>query len=306
MTGYLFENRWTEVLIINYRQFYITLRISSTKVRNSLVFLKKRNLRVIYYTIVIALVIIVISISLVTTISFRFLSLYHNYCQNKATSEAIRKEFIDNTTFFADCQRRAGHPLPLGAYLLKPVQRITKYQLLLRELERHCRPELQGDLRLLGPLRLQSECDIYSFSRKKKGKLSRGQRRHLFLFDGGVLFCKKRSPPSNQPTSLDPEYYEHKMCIPVSVLSFIFSTFCLFLFSDSDSIHILTFKHKVISCHIYVNYRESSLGVFSFRSDYDGNDGTKVSSMVYYLLTYYREITFTFYMTDKFSFISTI
>ncbi|EPB69353.1 hypothetical protein ANCCEY_11560 [Ancylostoma ceylanicum] len=159
------------------------------------------------------------------------------------------------SSFFADCQRRAGHPLPLGAYLLKPVQRITKYQLLLRELERHCRPEVRpevaaalstmlellaqinaaihqlhisgfnGDLRLLGPLRLQSECDVYQFSRKKKGKTARAQRRnrsfsrHLFLFDGGVLFCKKRNPPS-QPSSLDPEYYEHKMCIPVRFLSF--------------------------------------------------------------------------------------
>ncbi|EYC45731.1 hypothetical protein Y032_0418g1116 [Ancylostoma ceylanicum] len=180
----------------------------------------------------------------------RFLSLYHAYCQNKAASDAIRKEFCEMSSFFADCQRRAGHPLPLGAYLLKPVQRITKYQLLLRELERHCRPEVRpevaaalstmlellaqinaaihqlhisgfnGDLRLLGPLRLQSECDVYQFSRKKKGKTARAQRRHLFLFDGGVLFCKKRNPPS-QPSSLDPEYYEHKMCIPVRFLSFV-------------------------------------------------------------------------------------
>ena len=140
--------------------------------------------------------------------------------------------------------------LPLGAYLLKPVQRITKYQLLLRELERHCRPEVRpdvgaalsamldllaqinaaihqlhisgfnGDLRLLGALRLQSECDVFAFSRKKKSKLNRAQRRHLFLFDGGVLFCKKRSPPSGQPTAMDPEFFEHKMCIPTSSLGF--------------------------------------------------------------------------------------
>lgn len=31
-----------------------------------------------------------------------------------------------------ECQRKLGHKLPLSAYLLKPVQRITKYQLLLK------------------------------------------------------------------------------------------------------------------------------------------------------------------------------
>lgn len=35
---------------------------------------------------------------------------------------------------FQECQRRLQHKLPLDAYLLKPVQRITKYQLLLKDL----------------------------------------------------------------------------------------------------------------------------------------------------------------------------
>ncbi|KAJ1350796.1 RhoGEF, variant 2 [Parelaphostrongylus tenuis] len=189
------------------------------------------------------------SVKILLMTSFSFLQLYRTYCQNKAASDALRIQFSETSTFFEDCQRRACHPLPLGAYLLKPVQRITKYQLLLRELERHCRPEVRldvtealstmlellaqinatiqqlhisgfnGDLRLLGPLRLRSECDVYQFSRKKKGKLSRAQRRHLFLFDSGILFCKKRSL-SNQPSSLDSEFYEHKMCIPMSSLGF--------------------------------------------------------------------------------------
>lgn len=30
------------------------------------------------------------------------------------------------------CQEKLGHRLPLGAYLLLPMQRITKYQLLLK------------------------------------------------------------------------------------------------------------------------------------------------------------------------------
>lgn len=47
---------------------------------------------------------------------------------------------------FQDCQKRAGHLLPLSAYLLKPVQRITKYQLLLKEMLRYCGEEIRHDV----------------------------------------------------------------------------------------------------------------------------------------------------------------
>uniref|UniRef100_A0A915DRD1 DH domain-containing protein n=1 Tax=Ditylenchus dipsaci TaxID=166011 RepID=A0A915DRD1_9BILA len=182
-----------------------------------------------------------------------FLSLYRPYCQNKPISEALRggsstdnHQPSDQCKFFVDCQRKAGHLLPLSAYLLKPIQRITKYQLLLKELLRFCpdnnRLDVQsalasmldllaqlnadmqqlhilgfaGDLRLLGPLRLQAECEVYGFKRKTRRLANKAQKRHLFLFDGGILFCKKRM----QPVQYASEYYEHKLCIPMHSLGF--------------------------------------------------------------------------------------
>ncbi len=49
------------------------------------------------------------------------------------------------------CQQEAGHQLPLTSYLLKPMQRITKYQLLLKDLVDSSnvvcgRPELESAL----------------------------------------------------------------------------------------------------------------------------------------------------------------
>lgn len=58
--------------------------------------------------------------------------MYSIYCQNKPRSEDLRTKIGDNNPFFKACQRKLNHSLPLGAYLLKPVQRITKYQLLLK------------------------------------------------------------------------------------------------------------------------------------------------------------------------------
>ncbi|XP_055627660.1 rhoGEF domain-containing protein gxcJ isoform X2 [Toxorhynchites rutilus septentrionalis] len=63
-----------------------------------------------------------------------FFRLYSYYCQNIPRSERLRETLVDTHLFLQECQKKLGHKLPLAAYLLKPVQRITKYQLLLKDL----------------------------------------------------------------------------------------------------------------------------------------------------------------------------
>lgn len=58
-----------------------------------------------------------------------------------------RDHNADGCRFFVECQKRAGHQLPLSAYLLKPIQRITKYQLLLKELLRFCEDSSTEEMR---------------------------------------------------------------------------------------------------------------------------------------------------------------
>jgi pleckstrin homology domain-containing family G member 4 len=79
--------------------------------------------------------------------------MYSSYCQNMSRSEALRQAADEQQcTFFKECQLKLNHKLPLGAYLLKPVQRITKYQLLLKDLLKYSEdlpkslPELQSAL----------------------------------------------------------------------------------------------------------------------------------------------------------------
>lgn len=51
-----------------------------------------------------------------------------------ALAECMRSKA--QARFLRECQERLRHALPLGAYLLKPVQRILKYHLLL-QVSRH-------------------------------------------------------------------------------------------------------------------------------------------------------------------------
>ncbi|KAF4083892.1 hypothetical protein AMELA_G00122530 [Ameiurus melas] len=76
-----------------------------------------------------------------------YFDIYTQYCTNYPNSVATLTECMRNKTlakFFWDRQATLQHSLPLGAYLLKPVQRILKYHLLLQEIAKHFDPEEEG------------------------------------------------------------------------------------------------------------------------------------------------------------------
>ncbi|XP_038621626.1 pleckstrin homology domain-containing family G member 3 isoform X1 [Tachyglossus aculeatus] len=66
--------------------------------------------------------------------------IYTQYCTNYPNSVAALTECMrekHQAKFFRDRQELLQHSLPLGSYLLKPVQRILKYHLLLQEIAKH-------------------------------------------------------------------------------------------------------------------------------------------------------------------------
>uniref|UniRef100_A0A3Q2DW04 Mucin-5AC-like n=1 Tax=Cyprinodon variegatus TaxID=28743 RepID=A0A3Q2DW04_CYPVA len=66
--------------------------------------------------------------------------IYTLYCMNYPNSVAVLRECMKNGSlvrFFQERQATLNHSLPLETYLLKPVQRILKYHLLLQELSKH-------------------------------------------------------------------------------------------------------------------------------------------------------------------------
>ncbi|XP_061385706.1 guanine nucleotide exchange factor DBS-like isoform X3 [Danaus plexippus] len=150
-----------------------------------------------------------------------FFRLYSYYCQNIPRSERLRETLVDTHLFLQACQQRLGHKLPLAAYLLKPVQRITKYQLLLKDLLRYseCGSMSAGlqqaldcmlvvlkcvndsmhqiaitgvpvDLNQQGELLLQGSFLVSSENKRDLRLRIRPRRRHIFLYEKAMLFCK--------------------------------------------------------------------------------------------------------------------
>uniref|UniRef100_A0A3B3WR07 Mcf.2 cell line derived transforming sequence-like a n=1 Tax=Poecilia mexicana TaxID=48701 RepID=A0A3B3WR07_9TELE len=155
------------------------------------------------------------------------LQIYEAYCQNKPRSESLWRQCSD-CAFFQECQKKLEHKLGLDSYLLKPVQRITKYQLLLKELLKYSKGcdganDLQealssilgilkavndsmhliaitgyeGNLSDLGRLLMQGSFSVWTEHKKGHAKVKdlarfKPMQRHLFLHEKALLFCKKR------------------------------------------------------------------------------------------------------------------
>ncbi|XP_014247905.1 pleckstrin homology domain-containing family G member 3 isoform X2 [Cimex lectularius] len=74
-------------------------------------------------------------------------SIYTDYCTNYPRTVSVLTELMrqENTVrLFRERQSSLQHTLPLGSYLLKPVQRILKYHLLLQNIVKNLAPEAEG------------------------------------------------------------------------------------------------------------------------------------------------------------------
>ncbi|XP_061735316.1 guanine nucleotide exchange factor DBS-like isoform X4 [Nerophis ophidion] len=177
------------------------------------------------------------------------LQIYEKYCHNKPRSESLWRQCSDAAFFqvllqhvrlyqlvllslfffiFQECQKKLEHKLGLDSYLLKPVQRITKYQLLLKEMLKYSKGceganDLQealtsilgilkavndsmhliaitgyeGNLGDLGKLLMQGSFSVWTEHKKGHVKVKdlarfKPMQRHLFLHEKALLFCKKR------------------------------------------------------------------------------------------------------------------
>lgn len=155
------------------------------------------------------------------------LQIYEKYCHNKPRSESLWRQCSD-CAFFQECQKKLEHKLGLDSYLLKPVQRITKYQLLLKEMLKYSKgcegaDDLQdaltsilgilkavndsmhliaitgyeGNLSELGKLLMQGSFSVWTEHKKGHVKVKdlarfKPMQRHLFLHEKALLFCKRR------------------------------------------------------------------------------------------------------------------
>ncbi|KAM4570403.1 rho guanine nucleotide exchange factor 25 isoform 1-T1 [Fundulus diaphanus] len=171
----------------------------------------------------------------------RRLHMYVVYCQNKPKSEHIVSEYIE--TYFEELRQQLGQRLQLNDLLIKPVQRIMKYQLLLKdffkyytkagmdieELEKAVEvmclvPKRCDDMMNVG--RLQGfegkitaqgkllQQDTFTVTEQDSGFLSRARERRVFLFEQLVIF----SEPIDRKKGFSIPGYIFKNSIKVSCL----------------------------------------------------------------------------------------
>ncbi|XP_062279491.1 guanine nucleotide exchange factor DBS isoform X1 [Scomber scombrus] len=173
------------------------------------------------------------------------LQVYEKYCQNKPRSEVLWRQCGDSL-FFQECQKKLDHKLSLDAYLLKPVQRITKYQLMLKEMLKCSKGEgtaeleealatmldiiksvndsmhqiaitgFEGNLSELGKLLMQGSFNVWTDHKKGHSKVKdlarfKPMQRHLFLYDKTLLFCKKRDETTDGHEKTPSYSFKHSL-----------------------------------------------------------------------------------------------
>ncbi|KAJ8253327.1 hypothetical protein GJAV_G00211670 [Gymnothorax javanicus] len=169
----------------------------------------------------------------------RRLHMYVVYCQNKPRSEFIVAEY---DSYFEEVQQEISSRLSISDFLIKPIQRITKYQLLLKDFLKYsskagldCQeiqkavdlmflvPKRCNDMMNLGRLqgyegKLTSQGkllqqDTFFVTEQDSGVLSRSKERRVFLFEQIVIFSELLRKGSSTPG------YQFKKSIKVSYLS---------------------------------------------------------------------------------------
>uniref|UniRef100_A0A8C1K0V0 Uncharacterized protein n=1 Tax=Cyprinus carpio TaxID=7962 RepID=A0A8C1K0V0_CYPCA len=195
----------------------------------------------------------------------RRLHMYVIYCQNKPRSEFVVAEY---DAFFEEVQQEVNSRLSISDYLIKPIQRITKYQLLLKDFLKYstkaglnCKeiekavdlmslvPKQCNDMMNLG--RLQGyegkltaqgkllQQDTFFVTEQDSGVLSRSKERRVFLFEQIVIFSELLRKGSSTPG------YQFKKSIKVSYLSMeehVDSDPCKFVLSCRGSSERLTLQ----------------------------------------------------------------
>ncbi|XP_056867779.1 pleckstrin homology domain-containing family G member 3 isoform X5 [Takifugu flavidus] len=192
-----------------------------------------------------------------------YFEIYTQYCTNYPNSVAALTDCMRNKTlakFFRDRQASLKRSLPLGSYLLKPVQRILKYHLLLQEIAKHFDPHEEGYEVIQEAIKTMTGVAWYINDMKRKHEhavrvqeiqsllinwkgpdlttygelalegtfhvLRAKNTRTLFLFDRMLLITKKRG-----------EHYVYKTHISCSTLMLLDSAKDPLLFS------VIHFKH---------------------------------------------------------------
>ncbi|RUS82343.1 hypothetical protein EGW08_009896, partial [Elysia chlorotica] len=147
----------------------------------------------------------------------RRLHMYVKYCENKPKSEYVVSEHLD--TYFEEVRQKLGHRLMLPDLLIKPVQRIMRYQLLLKDILKYTErakedptdlkkalrvmcvvPKAANDMMQVGRLqgfdgKITSQGnlllqDTLLVSEVSSGSQQKPKERRVFLFEQIVIFSE--------------------------------------------------------------------------------------------------------------------